>query len=161
MGTDGTTFARTVAAAAAIVLCGGLLLGCSSKDEGGASEPATTEASAADADAQEAAMDEAEQELATIRIPEAIGVFSETIQACVRTQYPQATRTDRSSLAPDDLATQLSEQLVADGWTQNNDANGRQSYSKDPFQLWVEFSVADDGDTKATLELATTQINCT
>ncbi|MCU1371844.1 MAG: hypothetical protein JWO77_3038 [Ilumatobacteraceae bacterium] len=147
--------------ALALALGGCLLAGCGSKADDGAAAPAATTTSPDEAAATKAAMDDAEQELATIRLPGAIGVFSETIQSCVANQLPQATRTDRSSLPPDELVSQLTEQLEADGWTQDEDANGRESYSKDPYQLWVEVSVEEDGDTKAILEVAAAEANCT
>ena len=141
---------------------GALLVGCSKGDD---ATPSTTAAPAAVTDdtSHDAAMDAAEEVLSTIRIPGAIGVFSETVQACVQTQFPQATRTDRSSLPPDQLVAQLTEALEADGWTQDPDeggADGTETYWKDPHQLSVEVAPADDGGAKATLEVSAPRTNC-
>jgi hypothetical protein len=149
---------RTAATALALVALGAFVSGCS-QDDGGSSAPTTT-APAIDAKAQQKAMDAAERVLSTIRLPGAAGFFAESTKTCPSGQFPHVRRTDASTRPPDEVVEQLTDLLEEQGWTYEHLSDGRETYVKEPYQVWVEASSSDDGGTSASVEVVTSDLTC-
>jgi len=145
----------------ALLAVASLAAGCS-KDDGGRAPEATTTTAAgppSDAKSQQKAFDADERVLSTIRLPGAVGVFAKSTKVCPEGKAPQITRIDRSSLAPAEVASQLTTDLEGLGWQHEDLPDGKELYTKDPYQLLVEVSAADGGTT-AELQVTSNLAAC-
>lgn len=149
---------KTSTVVLALVAAVSLAAGCS-KDEGGSGDAATTTRPAG-ANEQQKTLEATERTLATIRLPGAVGFFAKSTKSCPAGQFPQVARTDTSSLPPDEVVDQLTDLLEADGWTYEHLSDGRETYVKAPYQVWMEASASDDGGTTATVEVRTSDLTC-
>lgn len=148
---------RVAALLVAVLAASSLLAACGG---GGKDEATTTTTAGADANAQQKAMEAAERMLSTVRLPGAVGYFAKSTKACPSGQFPQVTRTDASEQSPDEVVAELTDLLEEDGWTYEHLSDGRETYVKEPYQVWVTATEVDGGGTSATVEVRTSELTC-
>lgn len=145
----------------ALALSAGVAAGCSSGSSSGGSETTEVEAEGppSDAQAQQQAFDAEERALSTIRLPGAVGMFAKSAKVCPSGKAPQITRIDESSLPPSEVVSQLTTDLEDLGWQHESLPDGKERYTKDPYDLVVELA-ASDGGTTAEIQVTSDLAAC-